>query len=126
MARPTQSVPPERDPTSSKPSISYPADATDAEKGAAAATAKDTAIVSTDDAASTSGYSEGGDLQVLRKEGDHVKTAQDGVTVLIPQPSDDPADPLNWSPAKKNRVLASVILASVVCQSPASSRVIMC
>ncbi|TFK45920.1 MFS transporter [Heliocybe sulcata] len=34
-----------------------------------------------------------------------LKVAADGHTVLIPQPSDDPNDPLNWSPAKKHAIL---------------------
>ncbi|KAL8849462.1 MAG: hypothetical protein Q9221_005544 [Calogaya cf. arnoldii] len=37
------------------------------------------------------------------------KTARDGQTVLIPQPSDALDDPLNWSQAKKHIVLAIVI-----------------
>ncbi|KAL9603196.1 MAG: hypothetical protein Q9179_002297 [Wetmoreana sp. 5 TL-2023] len=36
------------------------------------------------------------------------KLAADNRTVLIPQPSDDPNDPLNWSQRKKNIVLAVV------------------
>ncbi len=35
----------------------------------------------------------------------HLKTTKDGATILIPQPSDDPNDPLNWSQAKKNAIL---------------------
>ncbi|KAJ5465294.1 Major Facilitator Superfamily protein [Penicillium daleae] len=34
-----------------------------------------------------------------------LKTASDGKTVLIPRPSDDPADPLNWSQLRKCLVL---------------------
>lgn len=37
-----------------------------------------------------------------------VKLAHDGQTVLIPQPSDDPDDPLNWSQTKKHILLAVV------------------
>jgi hypothetical protein len=33
------------------------------------------------------------------------KTTKDGKTILIPQPSDDPDDPLNWSEWKKHVVL---------------------
>jgi len=33
------------------------------------------------------------------------KVASDGHTRLIPQPSDDPNDPLNWSWLKKNLIL---------------------
>ena len=41
-------------------------------------------------------------------EVDHVKllkTTKDGRTVLAPQPSDDPNDPLNWGQSKKDLVL---------------------
>lgn len=31
-----------------------------------------------------------------------LKVARDGHTVLIPQPSDDPHDPLNWSRTRKH------------------------
>jgi hypothetical protein len=34
-----------------------------------------------------------------------VKLAKDGHTILIPQPSDDPQDPLNWSWGKKHTIL---------------------
>ena len=38
-----------------------------------------------------------------------LKTAKDGSTVLIPQPSDDPNDPLNWSWLKKHAVLLTLL-----------------
>ena len=44
-------------------------------------------------------------LDVHQLRGAGVKTASDGHTVLIPQPSSDPNDPLNWSPVKKHTVL---------------------
>ena len=34
--------------------------------------------------------------------------------VLVPQPSDDPADPLNWSMTKKIFILALVSLSSFI------------
>ena len=34
-----------------------------------------------------------------------LKTAADGHTVLIPQPTDDPNDPMNWSSIKKHIIL---------------------
>ncbi|KAF2163170.1 hypothetical protein M409DRAFT_57831 [Zasmidium cellare ATCC 36951] len=45
------------------------------------------------------------DTQYL--DGDHrdLKTTADGHTVLIPQPIDDPNDPLNWSNRKKHLIL---------------------
>lgn len=42
----------------------------------------------------------------------NLKTAGDGHTILIPQPSDDPNDPLNWSPARKHVILFIVSLAA--------------
>ncbi|KAK3371047.1 major facilitator superfamily domain-containing protein [Lasiosphaeria ovina] len=41
-----------------------------------------------------------------------VKLASDGHTRLIPQPSDDPQDPLNWSWARKHTVLFIISLTS--------------
>jgi hypothetical protein len=38
-----------------------------------------------------------------------LKTTKDGNVVLIPQPSDDPDDPLNWSWLKKNAVFMSLL-----------------
>ncbi len=34
-----------------------------------------------------------------------IKTAADGYTILIPQPSSDPNDPLNWNSSKKHIIL---------------------
>jgi hypothetical protein len=36
------------------------------------------------------------DIDQLPESERNVKTAADGKTVLIPQPTDDPNDPLNW------------------------------
>lgn len=41
-----------------------------------------------------------------------LKLARDGHTVLIPQPSDDVNDPLNWGWAKKHMILLVVSFAS--------------
>ena len=41
------------------------------------------------------------DIRELGAEGRGLQTAQDGKTVLIPQPSSDPNDPLNWNPLRK-------------------------
>jgi hypothetical protein len=38
-----------------------------------------------------------------------LKTTQDGKTILIPQPSDDPNDPLNWTWLKKNTVFLALL-----------------
>ena len=61
-------------------------------------------------------YAEGhGDFQVTMIPGaKDIKLAKDGKTVLIPQPSDDPDDVLNWKFGKKFRVLLSLVFASLV------------
>lgn len=46
------------------------------------------------------------DLQFVNGE---LKTAADGKTVLVPQPSDDPSDPLNWSWWKKHAVFIALL-----------------
>lgn len=42
----------------------------------------------------------------------NLKTAHGGNTVLIPQPSDDPQDPLNWSTVKKHIILFIISFAA--------------
>jgi hypothetical protein len=61
-------------------------------------------------------YTEGrGDVRVIITPGaKDIKLAKDGKTVLIPQPSDDPDDVLNWKSGKKLRVLLSLVFASLV------------
>ena len=52
-------------------------------------------------------------LDADRLDDDKVyKLAKDGRTVLIPQPSDDPNDPLNWSTTKKHVILFIVSLCA--------------
>ena len=41
-----------------------------------------------------------------------LKLAPDGRTILIPQPSDDPNDPLNWSPFRKHLVLIIISMTA--------------
>ncbi|KAI5204554.1 MFS general substrate transporter [Aureobasidium subglaciale] len=43
---------------------------------------------------------------------DNLKTASDGHTILIPQPSNSPQDTLNWSKTRKHVILIVVSLAS--------------
>ncbi|KUJ10142.1 MFS general substrate transporter [Mollisia scopiformis] len=45
---------------------------------------------------------------------DGLKLAKDGVTILIPQPSDDNEDPLNWTWLRKHKVLISLLLPSLL------------
>lgn len=46
--------------------------------------------------------------------GPNTKLAKDGLTILIPQPSEDPEDPLNWSPVKKHAILFIVSWAALL------------
>ncbi|KAF2773020.1 MFS general substrate transporter [Teratosphaeria nubilosa] len=48
-----------------------------------------------------------------------VKTTQDGI-ILVPQPSDDPDQPLNWSFLKKHLALAVLILETFFAKSTAT------
>lgn len=41
-----------------------------------------------------------------------LKTARDGHTLLIPQPTSDPNDPLNWSPVKKHLFLLIIAITA--------------
>jgi hypothetical protein len=57
----------------------------------------------------------GYEVDVDSAEGDDtVKLASDGRTRLIPQPSDDPSDPLNWTQRKKNIILFTVAFAALL------------
>ncbi|KAI0192073.1 major facilitator superfamily domain-containing protein [Xylaria flabelliformis] len=56
----------------------------------------------------------GYEVDVDIAKGDTVKLANDGRTRLIPQPSDDPADPLNWPRWKKNLTLFIVAYAALL------------
>ncbi|TNY20465.1 major facilitator superfamily domain-containing protein [Rhodotorula diobovata] len=59
---------------------------------------------------------EGGNLllQVEDAAAAGLKVAKDGKTILVPQPSDDPRDPLNWSEFKKGAILLVVALAAFI------------
>ena len=43
-----------------------------------------------------------------------LKTAKDGKTLLIPQPSDDPRDPLNWPAWRKHVTLLVICMAGAM------------
>src|SRR5271170_2510918 len=47
----------------------------------------------------------------------HLKTTKGGATILIPQPSDDPKDHLNWSQFKKNVILMVISFTGSTCLS---------
>lgn len=77
---------------------------------------QDSSVLEKTAAVSQEDYAEGhGDFQVTLIPGaKDVKLAKDGKTVLIPQPSDDPDDVLNWKSGKKFRMLLSLVFASLV------------
>ncbi|KZT19176.1 MFS general substrate transporter [Neolentinus lepideus HHB14362 ss-1] len=66
-------------------------------------------FTSVSDDLGTRGEKDGYVLDAKQAENEYheqaLKVARDGHTVLIPQPSDDPDDPLNWSTAKKHAIL---------------------
>lgn len=52
------------------------------------------------------------DVNEIGAEGQGLQTAHDGKTVLIPQPSSDPNDPLNWSGLKKHVTLLIIAVVA--------------
>ena len=52
------------------------------------------------------------DIEEFGAEGQGLQTAHDGKTVLIPQPSSDPNDPLNWNPFKKHITLLVITVVA--------------
>jgi hypothetical protein len=44
----------------------------------------------------------------------NLKRTEDGKTILIPQPSDDPEDPLNWSWSKKHGILIALGVSALL------------
>ncbi|KAK9773315.1 hypothetical protein SCAR479_10044 [Seiridium cardinale] len=57
---------------------------------------------------------EGYDVNIEEGTSGALKLAKDGRTKLIPQPSDDPSDPLNWSSRKKNLCLLIVAFTALL------------
>lgn len=64
----------------------------------------------------TSDFSDPGahvlDVNQLGVEGQGLQTAHGGKTILIPQPSSDPNDPLNWSRLKKHVTLLVITVVA--------------
>jgi hypothetical protein len=53
----------------------------------------------------------------INSSGEEVRAIQrtkDGKIALIPQPSDDPADPLNWSWSKKHQMLVALTFSALL------------
>jgi hypothetical protein len=55
-----------------------------------------------------------GNTDASGSEAKEVRTTKDGKTTLIPQPSDDPADPLNWAWRKKHQVLVALTFSALL------------
>lgn len=55
-----------------------------------------------------------GNTDASSSEAKEVRTTKDGKIALIPQPSDDPADPLNWSWVKKHQVLVALTFSALL------------
>ena len=51
-------------------------------------------------------------LKTLGAAYEHLRLTPDGKTVLIPQPSEDPNDPLNWSQTRKHIILFIIAFVS--------------
>ena len=62
------------------------------------------------------------DAQQLRDA--NLKTTADGKTILIPQPSTDPNDPLNWSSLKKHIILFVITVVTFVPDYTSASGVV--
>ena len=64
------------------------------------------------------------DIKELGPEGRGLQLTPDGKTVLIPQPSSDPHDPLNWSPFKKLVILFVVTVTAFMADFGSSMGVV--
>lgn len=64
------------------------------------------------------------DEAVVKRElglpNDAILKKADNGTVLIPQPTDDPRDPLNWSPSKKRIIMVMLAIAAFTCDFSAA------
>ena len=60
---------------------------------------------------------------MFERESPFTKLADRSQTILIPQPSDDLQDPLNWSSTKKHLLLAAIGLAAFVADFQAAAAV---
>ena len=75
--------------------------ASDVEKQAAVTTDKSTTEALIDELGDNGAHL----LDARLLGGENIQTTPDGKTILIPQPSSDPNDPLNWSQLKKHIIL---------------------
>ena len=75
--------------------------ASDVEKQAAAKTGLNTTEALIDELGDNGAHL----LDARLLHGENIQTTPDGKTILIPQPSSDPNDPLHWSKLKKHIIL---------------------
>ena len=65
------------------------------------------------------------DASLYPDNASRLKTTPDGKTVLIPQPSNDPNDPLNWSRSKKYWILAVVTYTAFLADYTSGSGIVV-
>lgn len=77
-----------------------------------ASSPRDELAIDLDEIGETKGYIV--DVSLIEDKAlvEHLKLAPDGHTILIPQPSDDPNDPLNWSWRKKHLFLIIISMCA--------------
>jgi MFS family permease len=54
------------------------------------------------------------DNEINQEDSSHLKHSVDGKTILAPQPSDSPNDPLNWSTLKKDTVYLILLVCCIL------------
>jgi len=57
---------------------------------------------------------EGSTLVAELEDAAHLKRAKDGIIILVPQPSDDPDDPLNWPIWRRDMITFFLCLMSII------------
>ena len=91
-------------------------DVSDTEKTAATRQQEDRTpsedIVDLDEIGEVNGYITDVNLIEDKSLVDRLKLAKDGQTILIPQPSDDPEDPLNWTWFRKHLTLIIISMTA--------------
>lgn len=65
----------------------------------------------------------GGILLDIEGRESSLKTAKDGHTILIPQPTEDPNDPVNWSATKKHCILFTIAWGALCADLPATAAI---
>lgn len=91
--------------TPDSPSNPSPDAHSDSEKNVAQVTTTETGEKGQDALIQEQGFHGAHMLDAQQLADPNLKTTADGKTILIPQPSSDPNDPLNWSYLKKHIIL---------------------